>query len=330
MIDVNKVSEERVMRTVGPRYARERLDRFLAETFDGLSRSAARRAIEEGHIWVNGDNVRIQSRTLWEKDRVTWTSLPPYLQDAAQQDELAFQPETNWQIFGGQPSFLFRDKYVAILNKQPGIPVESTPKEDLRTCQRQIEATLRDEGLMAKRIFVAAAHRLDAGASGVLAFALRKRAAASLSEQFAQRTATRIYRALVVGTIPEDRLRIEEPIGRIGPGLKQGIVHGKRGKKAITHVQVVERFDSCTLIEVKLETGRTHQIRVHMAHLGFPLVGDWLYCSKEHAALCPSAPRMMLHALRLTLAHPVDSSIATWEAPLEPAFAEYLTQLTPA
>lgn len=306
------------MKGVNKEHAGKRLDHFLSDAFSGCSRGAARRALAAGEVWVNGVPVKVMSRQVKEGDRVTWLVLPPLEGEP---------PVVDWRVFGGRPDFLHKDGYMAILNKASGVPVESTHQEDLRTCIRQIEAKLHEEGLMAKRIYVAAAHRLDAGASGVLAFGLRKQAAARLGEQFAARSAKRIYRAIVVGQIEEEQLRIEQSIGKVGTGIKRGVVGGKRGKHAVTHVRVLERMADASLIEAELETGRTHQIRVHLAHLGHPLVGDWLYCDEAAASRVPEAPRLMLHALRLTLQHPRSNELMTFEAPEDEAFLTYLEAL---
>jgi 23S rRNA pseudouridine1911/1915/1917 synthase len=316
--------ELRVMRTVEPAHVNKRLDLFASSVFDGMSRNAARDAIANGEIWVNGKQVRIQSREVLRHDRVTWLCLPPLSDEEA---DIVEQTGVDWRVVGGKPVYLFRDSHMAILDKQPDVPVESTPRDDLRTCIRQVEATLREEGLMDKRIYVSAAHRLDAGASGALAFGLRKRAAGMLAEQFANHSAERIYRALVIGVIKRDTMTIKHPIGHTGPGVRRGVLKGKRGKRSVTHVEVIERFEDATLIEVKLETGRTHQIRVHMAHEGHPLVGDWLYCPKSEGRRVPRAPRMMLHARQLSLVHPQTEEPMSWEAPLEPSFAAYLDAL---
>jgi RluA family pseudouridine synthase len=176
---------------------------------------------------------------------------------------------------------------------------------------------------------VTAAHRLDAGASGAVAFALSKTAARVLSAQFAQHTARRIYWAVVVGTPEPESGILRDHMDHTGPGLKRSVVPAPQGKSAVTEYRVLERLGPASLVEIRLHTGRTHQIRVHFAHIGHPLVGDWMYCPPEKSLLCPPSQRLLLHARELTLTHPNGTDIAV-EAPLDEAFTRYLDDLRAA
>ncbi len=310
-----------------------RIDQCVPQGFASLSRRKARQLIGEGCVWINGRVIRVHSRKVSAGDRITVK-----LEDAnpndldvmeAESSENAnhFAEDIDWDVHGGRPSFLFRDKYIAILDKPSGIPTEPTRREDLRTCLRQVEAIQREEGLHPHRQYVAAAHRLDAQASGVLAFALRKKAAAELSSQFAVRTAKRVYRALVVGNVEKDEDELHHHLTRVGPGVRQGVVSADRGKHAITNYQVLERFGAVTLVELQLQTGRTHQIRVQMAEVGHPLVGDWLYLPKEREHECPKGDRVMLHAVSLSLVHPRTQKIMEFVSELPADFIAYMEQL---
>lgn len=305
-----------------------RLDQCASRVFEGLSRTRARALISEGSLWVNGKPVRRNSRKVFAGDRITLLVKDGTLEKSdANSTSEASQPVIDWDAHGGRPAFLYRDNWLAVLNKSSGIPTEPTRREDLRICLRQVEATLREEGLHPRRLYVAAVHRLDAQASGALAFALRKKAAAELSGQFASRTAGRIYQALVVGQVESEEGELRHHLARVGPGLRQGVVSEGRGKHAITRYRVLRRFDDASLVELRLQTGRTHQIRVQMSEIGHPLLGDWLYLPEEDASRCPRASRLMLHAVSLSLNHPKTGERMTFEAPLPDDFAGYLGEL---
>ena len=306
----------------------ERLDRFLPQVFQDLSRTEARKQISAGHIWINGKPSRVQSRKLKNGDRITWKR-PKEESSSSGEIQTAPSKVFSWEDYGGEPDFLYRDRHMAIMNKRSGIPIEPTPKEDIRTCLRQVEAFLRQSGIHPSKIYAAAAHRLDAGASGAVAFATSKSAAKGLGQQFAERSASRTYHAIVVGQVPKDKGVIQSYLARTGPGIKRGSVSpsAKKAKVAITHYEVLERFETATLMQVHLETGRTHQIRVHFAEMGHPLVGDWLYCPEEFAEKCPPCERLMLHAQSLSIVHPIRKEDMTFTAPYHPYFREYLEKL---
>lgn len=312
-----------------------RLDQCVPQGFEHLSRRKARQLISDGQVWLNGQVVRVQSRRVSSGDRVTVRIAleePNETKQTPAQTKGSgnrFAEDIDWSVYGGKPSFLFRDNYIAILDKPSGTPTEPTRREDLRTCLRQVEAIQREEGLHPRRQYVAAAHRLDAQASGVLAFALRKKAAAELSSQFAARTAKRVYNALVVGAVERDEEELHHHLARVGPGVRQGVVSEDRGKHAITTYRVLKRWESVTLVELQLGTGRTHQIRVQMAAAGHPLVGDWLYLPDEQAEQCPRGERVMLHAVSLALVHPRSQETMTFESSLPNDFIEYMDQLGP-
>jgi 23S rRNA pseudouridine1911/1915/1917 synthase len=312
-----------------------RLDQYLAQTSAEMSRTQARRLIAAGEIWRNGRPLRIASRTVSSGDRITWSPHPP-CHNSFDSHSSASSPShsqtdsysdivqaIDWLVVGGRPDFLYRDQYIAIVNKPAGIPSEPTQREDLKTCLRQIEACLREEGLMSRRRYVTAVHRLDAAASGVLAFALRKTAAAHLSAQFANHSAGRLYRAIVAGVITDDQGELQHHLAHVGPGVRQGVVPANRGKLAITKYRVLQRFGNSTVVEIQLFTGRTHQIRVQMAHIGHPLLGDWLYCPPEIAQANPQIHRLMLHAHTLSLQHPVTQQQLHISAPIPAEFESH-------
>lgn len=233
----------------------------------------------------------------------------------------------DWSVYGGEPILLFRDRHLAIINKPSGIPVEPTHREDLTTCLRQVEALLRSEGVHPKKQYATAAHRLDKGASGAVAFATSKSAARDLGSQFANRTASRLYNAILCGRLEKDEGQLVDYLAQTGPGIRQGTVKEGEGKKAILNYKVLKRFSCATLVEIRLKTGRTHQIRVQFSEIGHPLIGDWLYCPAETAATCPEENRMMLHALELTIIHPHSKEEILSKAPIPPRFLSYFEKL---
>ncbi len=312
-------------RVVSRREAGERLDRYIANVFPELSRRKARELIAKGYIWLNGHPVRILSRRLKGGDRITW--FDEDFQPSAAPPEGEESGSIDWEKYGGRPEFLFRDQFMAIANKPAGLPTEPTPKEDVRTLKRQIEAVLREEGLHPRRIYVTAVHRLDAAASGAVAFALKKTAARELSRQFAERRSRRIYRALVAGIPEADSGELKHYIGWTGPGVRHGVLPPSKGKLAVLTYRVVEKFSRASLLEIQLQTGRTHQIRVQMSAVGHPLLGDWLYMPRELAAQYPSSNRLMLHAHYLKVYHPSNRRPIEVEAPYPDDFTEFLEKL---
>ncbi len=318
-------------------YKGERIDRYMSKIFSELSRQEAKRQISAGKVYINGRVVKIASRRVWEGDRLSWLSsegdeelsedASPFKMPSKREGDCL--QDFDWAIYGGEPHFIFRDRHLAILDKPSGIPVEPTPKEDLKTCLRQVEALLRLEGVHPRRLYATAVHRLDAGASGVVAFATSKQAAKCLSRQFQRKEAKRVYLALVIGHLTPREGTIRNCLRRVGPGIRQGVVREGAGKLAITHYKVLQYFEEATLVEVRLETGRTHQIRVHFSHLGHPLVGDWLYTTEEESQKCPPAHRLFLHARSLTLRHPRTEEIITFESPIPEEMERYILQLTP-
>ena len=305
--------------------AGQRLDRYIADVFPEISRRKARELIAKGYIWLNGHPVRILSRRLKRGDRITW--FDEEIESSAPPSEGEESRSIRWERYGGKPGFLYRDHFLAIAEKPAGLPTEPTPREDVKTLKRQIEALLREEGLHPKRIYVTAVHRLDAAASGAVAFALKKTAARELSRQFAERRTRRTYRALVAGIPREKSGELRHYIGWTGPGVRHGVLPPSKGKLAVLTYRVIEEFSDASILEIQLKTGRTHQIRVQMAAVGHPLLGDWLYMPRDLAARYPSASRLMLHAYYLKLYHPEDGRPLEVRSPYPPDFSDFLRDI---
>jgi 23S rRNA pseudouridine1911/1915/1917 synthase len=167
-------------------------------------------------------------------------------------------------------------------------------------------------------------HRIDKDTSGIIVIAKTNEAHLSLSEQLKEHTITRKYTALLEGILKDDSGRVETLIGRNPRDRKQMAVVGFNGKKAVTHYRVLERFENCTLIEAVLETGRTHQIRVHMSHIGHPVVGDTVYGYKKQRF---DTKGQLLHARVLGFIHPTSKVYMEFEAALPDYFERILESL---
>lgn len=166
-------------------------------------------------------------------------------------------------------------------------------------------------------------HRLDKDTSGLIIIAKNDKAHINLSEQIKNREVKKTYIALVRGVIEENEATIDMPIARSTKDRKKMAV-SKDGKNAITHFKVIKRYDKYTLLEVKIETGRTHQIRVHMSHIGYPIVGDEVYSNGKNPF---GVKGQMLHSAKLTFTHPITGKVLNLEAPLPEYFKEVLKKL---
>ncbi|MEO1268616.1 MAG: RluA family pseudouridine synthase [Myxococcota bacterium] len=310
------LQQQQVLHLVQPGEEGLRLDQCLARAVDVLSRRKARAAIAAGSVWLNGHATRVMSRRVRAGDRITW--FPP---DNVASDEVP-SGQVDWSRMGGRPAVVFRDAHLAVVSKPSGIATEPTRGEDLRTSLRRMEALLREEGTHPSKVYVTAVHRLDTQASGLVVLALTRQAAAHLSAQFAERTASRTYQALVVGHTPTELTRLEHWIAKVGPRNRRGVVAEGEGKRAVAHLSWCAHLTDASWVELRLETGRTHQIRVQMAAIGHSLLGDRLYGTRP-----AQAERLMLHARTLTLMHPTEGRALSFEAPLPDDFEALLTSL---
>ncbi len=264
-----------------------RLDRFLAGCLEGQSREYLTRLISGGMVRVNGapvkKNYRIRTGDLLEVE------LP-------EPEPLEVEPEDI------PLEILYEDTDLIVVNKPRGMVVHPAPGSTRGTLVNALLHHCRDlsgiNGVMRPGIV----HRIDKDTSGILVVAKTDRAHQELAVQFKDHTICRRYQALVHGQIEETAGRVEAPIGRDPSDRKRMAVNLEHGKEAATEYRVLERFPGYSLVELTLETGRTHQIRVHMKMLGFPLVGD----DKYHGRKNPFGVRgQMLHAGFLGFVHPV-------------------------
>ena len=302
--------------TVEQSRPRERLDSFLRERFPSVSRGTIQRLIEEGCIRVNGRQIKpTHTPRAGEIVSVIWPEPKPA---EAQPEKIPL-------------NILFEDKDLLVLNKPPGIVVHPAAGNETGTLVNALLHHCRGQlsgiGGVARPGIV---HRLDKDTSGCLVVAKNDEAHIKLAEQFAGRDVLKLYDALLCGELPRDHGEIRAPIARHRTERKRmAIVQG--GREAWTSYEVVERLSGATLVRAQLHTGRTHQIRVHFHHLGFPLVGDEVYGKKQNVrfreAIGLKAPRQMLHAHTLAFTHPRRGKLAKFEAPWPEDFAAVVEAL---
>lgn len=273
--------------------AGERLDRFLAGRELEVSRSHIQKLIESGCVLVNGRTAKANAK-LREGDAVE-TEIP-------EAQELEILPEDI------PLDILYEDSDVIVINKARGMVVHPAAGAADGTLVNALLHHCEDLSGINGVIRPGIVHRLDKDTSGVMVAAKNDRAHVDLAEQIREKTAQRIYRAIVCGTIAEDRGEIRAPIGRHPTERKKmAVVPG--GKEARTLFRVVERFPAHTLVECRLKTGRTHQIRVHMAYIGHPLLGDPKY-GRKTLEIAGQA----LHSCELSFTHPRTKERMTFAA----------------
>jgi 23S rRNA pseudouridine1911/1915/1917 synthase len=273
--------------------AGKRID-ILSSELSGLSRSRIHHLIEKGLLTVNTQRTK-----------------PNYKAKPGDMILLHFPVEEQKLIKEDLPvEILFKDDFLIVVEKPAGLvvyPAAGHPTGTLMNAVAYHSPTLASVGAPLRPGVV---HRLDKDTSGVMVVALDDGAYYGLVEQFRKRTIDRRYKALVYGNLREDRGQISLRIGRSQSDRKKMSTRVKRGKEAVTTWNVVERFGVATLIEAKLGTGRTHQIRVHFASIGHPVLGDLTYGKKTQVEACRKTivfPRQMLHAELLGFTHPVNS-----------------------
>jgi 23S rRNA pseudouridine1911/1915/1917 synthase len=302
----------RVNFLVGESESGARLDLALA-TLAELSRSQARRWIDEGRVRVN-DRVREASARVRLGDLVE--AEPPEVRESP------LQPEAL------PLAILYEDEDLVVVDKPAGLVVHPAPGHPAGTLVNALLhhcADLSGVGGVARPGIV---HRLDRGTSGVLVVAKRDEAHRALARQFHDHTVERVYHALVRGLPGPERGRVDRPIGRHLRDRKRMSVATRRGREARTNWRVVRRFPASerSWLEVRPETGRTHQIRVHLAAAGLPIVGDPVYGRRTRGDE-PGLERPALHAAVLELDHPRDGRRLRWESPTPPDLASLLARL---
>ncbi|AYF07906.1 MULTISPECIES: RluA family pseudouridine synthase [Bacillus] len=298
---------EVVQVTVAEEQKSERIDKFVAEINSEWSRSQVQQWIKEDVVTVNGKSVKVNYKVK-ENDEITVTIPDP--------EELDIQAEDmNLEIY-------YEDADVLVVNKPRGMVVHPAPGHTSGTLVNGLMHHCTDlsgiNGVMRPGIV----HRIDKDTSGLLMVAKNDMAHESLVNQLVAKTVTRRYKAIVHGVIPHDKGTIDAPIAR-DKKERQSMTVDENGKHAVTHFQVIERFKDFTLVECRLETGRTHQIRVHMKYIGYPLAGDPKYGPKKTLDMNGQA----LHAGILGFDHPRTGEYIQFEAPIPEVFEDALNIL---
>ena len=303
----NPVTPQSLSVTIPDEMAGIRLDQALSQLYPDYSRSRLQGWIKEGLVRLNGQPAEAKSK-VWGGETVE-------LSPQAQPEELAFVAQDI------PLNVVHEDETLLIVNKPPGLVVHPGSGNWEGT---MLNALLAHAPHLAKVPRAGIVHRLDKDTSGLLVVAKTLAAQLDLVRQLQERSVKREYVALAQGLVKQDGT-VDAPIGRHPRDrLKMAVVGG--GKQAITHYRVRERFRFHTLVQCKLETGRTHQIRVHMAHIRHPLAGDPVYGGKPR--LLPLVlqdalqlfDRQALHAARLALVHPGSGKAMLWKAPLPDDF----------
>lgn len=289
----------------------QRIDRYLSDELEDRSRSYIQKIMKEGYVKVNQKPVKSNYRLSFG-DSVEVT-----LPEAKEPDIV---PE-NIPL-----DILYEDQDIIMINKPKQMVVHPAPGHYSGTLVNALMYHCGDElsginGCMRPGIV----HRIDMDTTGSLVVCKNDKAHQSLSEQLKVHSIRRIYVAIVHGNIKEDSGTVNAPIGRHPTDRKKMSTHCKNGRDAVTHYKVLERFGDYTYIQCELETGRTHQIRVHMASIGHPLVGDEVYGPKK----CPfkGLQGQTLHACTLGIIHPTTGKYLEVNAPLPEYFIELLDRL---
>ena len=288
----------------------ERLDVFLAANMSGITRSAAQRLLETGRVTLNGDPVRKNHRTS-PGEKYTVTQDEPDVSDVIKQDIPL--------------DVVYEDSDVIVVNKPRGMVVHPAPGHPDATLVNALLYHCGDSlsgiGGVARPGIV---HRIDKNTSGLVIAAKNDRSHLSLASQLSSRTLSREYDAIVCGSVKNDSGTIDAPIGRHPTDRKRQAVTDKNSRSAVTHYEVIARYGAYTHVRCRLETGRTHQIRVHMAYLGFPVLGDVVYGRKKPEFGMSS---QCLHARAVCFLHPSTNERIELNADLPDYFKKVLILL---
>ena len=285
----------------------ERIDKYLNSQFEEFTRTQIQLMIEEGLIKVN-DKIIKSNYKLKINDNIEITIKDPEATDIMPQD-------IPLDIY-------YEDSDIIVVNKPSGMVVHPAIGNYKDTLVNALLFHCKDLSGINGEIRAGIVHRIDKDTSGLLVACKNDLAHKNLSQQFIDHKVNKIYYALVNGVINHNIGLINAPIGR-NPESRQQMAVVENGKESITHFKVLERFKKHTLVEVKLETGRTHQIRVHMKYIGFPLVGDPVYGLRK----VEGTNGQLLHAKKLEFHHPRTNEFLSFECPLPDYFEQYLNDI---
>lgn len=286
-----------------------RLDKIVSNLETNLSREAVQRMIKNGKILVNGKQEKPSYKTSIGETLTI---------EEEKAEEIDLKPQE-------MPlDVIYEDDDMLVINKEKGIVVHPGNGNPDGTLANAVMARCKG-GLsgIGGKIRPGIVHRIDKDTSGLVIIAKNDKAHINLSNQIQKRKVKKTYIALVRGVIKENEATINMPIGRSTKDRKKMAV-SKNGKEAITNFKVLKRFTGYTLLEVNIETGRTHQIRVHLAEIGFPIVGDIVYSNGKNPF---NVEGQMLHAAKLELKHPTTQKGVTFEATLPEYFKKIVKEL---
>ena len=300
---------ENIELIVEPSLSGMRLDAYLREQTP-FSRSRIASLMEEGALLVNGEVERKAARKTEGGMRLL------LVVPEAQPVDIVPQ---NIPL-----DILYQDADIVVVNKKSGMVVHPAAGNESGTLVNALLYHVHDLSGIGGEMRPGIVHRLDKDTSGLILIAKNDVAHASLSEQFKARTMEKHYRAIAHGSFSKDEGMIDAPIGRHPIDRKKMAINYKNGKDAVTHYKVLERFGNATYIECRLETGRTHQIRVHMTSLGHPLLGDEIYGSGKNPYHLQG---QTLHAMVLGFVHPRTGEYMEFSAPLPEYFLNLLEKL---
>ena len=298
-----------IVMEITPEMEGERIDKCISNYLESLSRSYIQKSIKDGKAYVNDAvvkanyKVKVDDKVQFEIPDCEEPDIPP--QDIPL-------------------DILYEDKDILIVNKPKDMVVHPAPGHYEGTLVNAIMFHCKDElsginGVLRPGIV----HRIDKDTTGSIIICKNDEAHRKIAQQLKEHSITRKYRAIVYGRIMEEEGTVNAPIGRHPTDRKKMAINEKNGKPAVTHYKVLERFDKYTYIECQLETGRTHQIRVHMTSIGHPLLGDEVYGN----AKCPfKLEGQTLHAMTIGFIHPTTGEYVEYEAPL-PEYFEHLLQI---
>ena len=286
-----------------------RLDKALSILDNALSRSIIQKQLENGDVLVNGKREKASYKTKLNDEILMKEIEPKEIELKAQDIPI---------------DIVYEDSDIIVVNKPKGMVVHPANGNPDGTLVNAIMNICKDSlSGIGGEIRPGIVHRIDKDTSGLLIVAKNDKAHINLSEQIKNREITKKYVALVRGVIKENFATIDMPIGRSDKDRKKMAVR-KDGKKAVTHFDVIERFDGFTYLDIKIDTGRTHKIRVHMAEIGYPIVGDMVYSNGKNPF---GVEGQMLHAKSLDFKHPITGEQMHLEAPLPEYFEEVLEKL---
>lgn len=297
--------------TVDLEWNNKRLDGFLSNRLEDQSRAYIQKLIDEGQVELNGNKEESRKIKVKEGDIVSIVIPEPVVLDAVAED-------IPINIF-------YEDDDLLIVNKEQGMVVHPAPGNYTGTLVNALMFCCKDLSSINGVKRPGIVHRIDKDTSGLLMIAKNNNAHNILAAQLKEHTVTRVYHAIVYGNIVEDAGVINAPIGRNSNNRLKMAVTQNNCKEAVTHYKVIKRFNKqYTYLELRLETGRTHQIRVHMAHIGHPLLGDQVYTVKKEKI---KHNGQLLHAKIIGFVHPTTNEYVEFESELPEYFKRVIKKI---